>query len=234
MGDPVGDIESVKIRSYPKAVFLYPTFIAAVVSAVLCLILRTPQNHWAPKLPGDIFFTVFAINILITAWDFSRTGFITVVLLGAVGILLAVVVEMKVDFLGPLHHFLSNLQLGCPLHVYLALAALFGFLLALSVISSRLDYWEVHGSEILHVTGVVGNVERFPAPNLRFRKELPDVFEYALLRSGTLVLEPVSGEKHRLTHVLLINGVERKVEALLSTIDVTLEKPTARPDAPAN
>src|SRR5581483_1425358 len=160
--------------------------------------------------------------------------FITVVLLGAVGILLAVVVEMKVDFLGPLHHFLSNLQLGCPLHVYLALAALFGFLLALSLISSRLDYWEVHGSEILHITGVVGNVERFPAPNLRFRKELPDVFEYALLRSGTLVLEPVAGERHPLPNVININAIERRIEKLLSTIDVTLEQPAPRPANPTN
>jgi hypothetical protein len=232
MGDD--KIESVTIRSYPKAVFLYPTFVTAVVCAILS---RALMGHEAagvyPKLPGSIFFTVFAINIMIVAWDFSRAGFVTVLLLAVIGVLATVVVEMKWNFLGAVHDFLASVELRAHPHVYLAMAAIYGFMLALAFASSRLDYWQVKPNEILHVTGFVGNIERFPAPNLRFRKEIPDVFEYVLLRSGTLVLEPAQGERHPLPNVLNVNAVEKRIEALLTTIDVTIEQPPKASDLPA-
>ena len=85
MGDQVEVIETVKIRPYPKAVFLYPSFVAAVACAVLAYAMRKDANP-TPKLPGDIFFTIFSINILITAWDFSKAGFITVILLAVLAV----------------------------------------------------------------------------------------------------------------------------------------------------
>jgi hypothetical protein len=224
-------IDSVIIRSYPKAVFFYPTFLTAVICAALSLVLRKPEDPF-PRLPGDIFFTVFAINILITAWDFSKTGFIAVILMGVIVILGTILIQIKFQLLAGVGALLGRLQLQCHPHVFLMFAAIFGFLLFLAFVQSRLDYWKVHGNELVHVTGFVGNVERFPAPNLRFRKELPDVFEYALLRAGTLVLEPVHGERHPLTGVININSIERRIEALLSTIDVTIEQPVPRPQPP--
>ncbi len=235
MGEPAVTttkrIDSVIIRSYPKAIFFYPTFLTAVICALLSLLLRTPEEP-SPRLPGDIFFTVFAINILITAWDFSRTGFIAVILLGVIVILGTVLIQIKFQLLAGIGALLGKLQLRCHPHVYFMFAAIFGFLLFLAFVQSRLDYWRVHGNELVHVSGFVGNVERFPAPNLRFRKELPDVFEYALLRSGTLVLEPVHGERHPLTGVININRIERRIEAMLSTIDVTIEQPVQPPQTP--
>lgn len=226
-------VDSVVIRSYPKAVFFYPTFLTAIICAVIAYVKKEPPHEFS-RLPGDIFFAVFAINILITAWDFSRTGFIAVVLLAIIAVLGIALIEVKFDFLRGVADMIGRIQLRAHPHVYLMFAFIFGFLLFLSFVQSRLDYWEVHGNELLHVTGFVGNVERFPAPNLRFRKELPDVFEYALLRSGTLVLEPVQGERHALPNVININAIEKRIEALLSTIDVTIEQPTSRPNAPSN
>jgi len=226
------DVQSVTIRSYPKAVFLYPSFVTAVVCAILAYSLNGRDAGLYSRLPGNIFFTVFSLNLLIFAWDFSMTGFVTVLLVGIIGILLGILAEMKFDVLGELHSLLSHVELRCHPHVFLAFAAMFGFMLALAFGSSRLDYWVVHGDEILHVTGFVGNVERFAAMNLRFRKEIPDIFEYALLRSGTFVLEPSQGQRHPLTNVLNVNSVERRVEALLSTVDVTIEQPAPRKDAP--
>lgn len=232
MGEAAPKVDSVLIRSYPKAIFLYPSFLTAIICAIIAFVHKDPAGY--DRLSGDIFFTVFALNILITAWDFSKTGFIAVILLAIIAILGGALLEMKVDFLSNVLRFVSGIQLRCHPHVYLFFAGLFGFLLLLSFIQSRLDYWEVHGNELLHVTGFVGNVERFPAPNLRFRKELPDVFEYTLLRAGTLVLEPVAGERHPLPNVININSIERRIEQLLSTIDVTLEQPAARPANPSN
>ncbi len=230
---PSGEkVDSVVIRSYQKAVFFYPTFLTAIVCAILAYAVKDPGGAY-PRIAGDIFFTVFAVNIMITAWDFSRTGFIAVILLLVIAILGILLIQTKFAFLQGLASFLGLIQLRCHPHVYLVFAGIFGFLLLLSFAQSRLDYWEVHGNELLHVTGLVGNVERFPAPNLRFKKELPDVFEYTLLRSGTLVLEPAPGERHPLPNVININAVERRIEKLLSTIDVTVEQPAPRPSTPS-
>ena len=58
MGDQ--KVDSVAIRSYPKAIFLYPTFL----TAIFCTILSYAQlkDGVYSKLPGDIFFTVFVIR----------------------------------------------------------------------------------------------------------------------------------------------------------------------------
>lgn len=223
-------VDNVVIRSYPKAIFFYPTFLTAIVCSALSLIMKDEGGY--PRLPGDIFFTVFTINILITAWDFSKTGFFAVILVGIIALLSAFLIQQKFPFFAGVASLFQKLQLRAHPHVFLMFAGIFGFLLFLAIVQSRLDYWEVHGNELIHVSGFVGNVERFPAPNLRFRKELPDIFEYVLLRAGTLVLEPVHGERHPLHGVININGIERRIESLLSTIDVTIEQPAPRPNTP--
>ena len=57
-------------------------------------------------------------------------------------------------------------------------------------ITVRFDYWEVRPNELLHHHGVLSDLERFSAPNLRIDKEINDIFEYMLLRSGRLILHP--------------------------------------------
>lgn len=228
MGVPV--VDSVKIRSYPKAIFLYPLFLVSIFCAVWAA--RAPATS---MLPGRVFFVAFAVNLLVFAWDFSRTGFLGVAAIFVIAILTVLLVEQKVDVVGGLESFFSKVQLTAHWHFYVAFSAVLGFILCLAIIRARLDYWEVNAGELLHWTGLVGNVERFPAPSLRFRKELPDVFEYVILRSGTIVLEPAQGERHVLTHVLHVNDIERRMERLLSTIDVTLESPKPLPpDLPSS
>ena len=48
------------------------------------------------------------------------------------------------------------------------------------VISGHFDYWEITHNEILHHKGFLGDLERFPAPNMRLTNEIPDLFEYSL------------------------------------------------------
>jgi hypothetical protein len=224
--------DPVVIRSYPKGVFLYPCLLVSILAAILASALgQTPEGFSA--LPGKIFIVVFAINILVLAWDFSRTSFIVTILTGVIAILLVVLLEREHDFMGDISRFLHGIQLRAHPHFYLCFAAIFAFVLVLAFVQTRLDYWEVHGNELLHVTGFVKNVERFPSPSLTFRKTVPDVFEYCLLGSGTLTLEPAPGERHVLTNVLMVGGIERKLEALLSTLEVTIDQePKPAPPPP--
>ena len=61
-----------------------------------------------------------------------------------------------------------------------------------AAIETRFDYWEVLHNELLHHHGPFGDLERFPAPQLKLDKEIPDIFEYLVLRSGRLIFYPTS------------------------------------------
>jgi hypothetical protein len=88
-------------------------------------------------------------------------------------------------------------------------------------ISVRFDYWEVRPNELLHHHGVLSDLKRFPAPELRVDKEINDVFEYLLLRSGRLILHP-SGETRAiiLDNVLFITQKEEALTRMLGALQV--------------
>ena len=89
------------------------------------------------------------------------------------------------------------------------------------MVSRRFDYWEVRGNELLHHHGVLSDLKRFSAPNLRIDKEINDVFEYLLLRSGRLILHP-SQERRAivLENVFFINQKEEKITKMLGALQV--------------
>ena len=88
-------------------------------------------------------------------------------------------------------------------------------------IMARFDYWEVRPNELLHHHGVLSDLERFSAPHLRIDKEINDIFEYLLLRSGRLILQP-SGEKRAiiLDNVFFISSKEKRITKLLGALQV--------------
>ena len=73
--------------------------------------------------------------------------------------------------------------------------------------SCWLDYWEIMPNEILHHHGPLSDLERFPTMNLKFDKEIPDIFECrAFFGSGRLVLHVADERKSIvLDNVLFIN-----------------------------
>jgi hypothetical protein len=85
----------------------------------------------------------------------------------------------------------------------------------------KFDYWEVRPNELLHHHGILSDLERFSAPNLRIDKEINDVFEYMLLRSGRLILHP-SNERRAviLENVFFINRKESEITRMLGAVQV--------------
>ena len=76
-------------------------------------------------------------------------------------------------------------------------------------------------NEILHNHGPFSDLERFPTTNLKFDKEIPDILEYGLLRSGRLVLH-VQNERRAivLDNVLWIDHKEERLKQLMSRMEV--------------
>jgi hypothetical protein len=90
-------------------------------------------------------------------------------------------------------------------------------------VSVQFDYWEVRPNELLHHHGVLSDLERFSAPNLRIDKEINDLFEYLLLRAGRLILHPSNERKAIvLENVFFINKKEQQITKMLGALQVQI------------
>jgi hypothetical protein len=218
-------------------VFLYPTFLAALIAGLWTWFL---MGHGGVTLdtvsltPGRMFWWVFAINLAALAFDFSRGEFVALVLFFlAVGLGIFLLDE-RVGFVEPVRQALGQVKLRAHPHMYFLIALALGLTFGLVFIEGRFDYWEITNNELLHHRGVLGDVERFPSPNLRMTKEIPDVFEYCLLGAGRLVLHPQGAARAIvLENVLFVGRLETRIQRLLAQLAVTIDtgEPRGEPDA---
>ncbi|MCO5169202.1 MAG: hypothetical protein M9894_22900 [Planctomycetes bacterium] len=229
------ETRSVVIRSRPKVVFLYPTFLAALLAGIwtwIELASGTPLAE-VSLTPGRIFWWVFAINLAAMAFDFTRGEFVALVLFFGVIALGIVLLDERWRFVGPLREVLAHVELRAHPHLYLLMALALGVIFLLVVVNGRFDYWEITHNELLHHHGILGDVERFPAPSLRMTKEIPDLFEYCLLGAGRLVLQPQGAARAIvLENVILVNRLEARIQRMLAQLAVTIEAPPGRGGKP--
>ena len=128
-------------------------------------------------------------------------------------------------YLDAVGQFLGGLELVMNKVFYYSLAAIFSIIYLLVFINTRFSYWEIQPNEILHHHGFMGDVHRYPTRGLRLKKEISDVMEYILLRAGTLVLTPQDEERPiLLENVIGISGVEDKIQRLLGTLKVRIDR----------
>jgi hypothetical protein len=93
----------------------------------------------------------------------------------------------------------------------------------LVLINTRFNYFEVNHLEILHHHGYLGDITRMPTQGLRLNKEIYDLLEYLLLRSGRLIFYPsTSREAIVIDNVINVNKVEERIKDLLSVVAVRL------------
>jgi hypothetical protein len=71
------------------------------------------------------------------------------------------------------------------------------------------------------LAGPLSDLERYPTTNLKFDKEIPDVFEFLFLGAGRLVLHVTEERKAIvLDNVLFINSKEIALKRLMSRMEV--------------
>lgn len=178
---------------------------------------------------GRLFLSVLFINLVIIGFDFPRTTSLTLFFgtIAAIAIVFTLGRMYSWVFPAILSTFFSISPFASTSFYtvyFLGMMALFITVL----ITRRFDYWEVRGNELLHHTGIVSNMERYPSPNLRIDKEINDVFEYLLLKSGKLTLHP-SNERRSiiLENVVSISKKEDEISAMLRQLDVRFRPPEA-------
>ena len=213
--------DSIIIRSWPKVIFLYPV----MLTALICGIVQSfnMENEAVKEAAGSIFFMVFCLNLLVISFEFGRFRTMSIVFFffGLFFFLLYLSVDYAVwDWLKGV---VGELKIVLSPSFYYCLALYFLVIFGCVFITTRFNYWQIKSNEVLHKEGFLGDVRRYPSPNLKMTKEINDVFEFLLLGAGRVVLSPAS-EKQAivLNHVLRVNASERKIQDLLSSLTVEI------------
>jgi len=203
----------IYLRSYPKIIFFWPLLLVSFFWWILQLFGDKPIG-WL----GTAWMIVFFINLFITAFDFSSTKFFVMVL--AIVVVLLLVAFLVLPNIAVNISF-EDFNLGLTEGFYLTTTLILAIILGFVILSSRFDYWKLERNEIYHKSGIFSSAERYPVKSLRLKKEIPDVFEYFLLRAGSLTLLPGrADEVIHLPTVLNINKKEEHIDWLLSHVSV--------------
>jgi hypothetical protein len=159
---------------------------------------------------GLLFLFVLFLNLMILAFDFPRFAIFAFFLAGTT--VLFFFLWLGFGILTPLKKIVEGVYVVANAEFYmlfsLVLFGIYGFIF----VTRWLDYWEIMPNEILHHHGPLSDLERYPTMNLKFDKEIPDVFEHMMFGAGRLVLH-VSSESKPLVLDTVLN-VSRKEEAL--------------------
>ena len=205
------------IRSYPKVIFYWPLLITSLILWIIQALLKTNSTTNSLGL-GYAWFIVFFVNIFVTAFDFSSTKFFVLILAIVVVLLLVVFLVLpnfSVDLTG------IEIDLGLPWQFYMVMSIILVFILGIVVISTRFEYYKIERNEIIHKKGIFSSAERFPSKSLRFKKEIPDVFEFFLLRAGRFTIMPGKADEVMILNTVLnINKIEKQLDWLLSHVSV--------------
>ncbi|MFX0012061.1 MAG: hypothetical protein ACFE9R_17240 [Candidatus Hermodarchaeota archaeon] len=214
---PEKPVTEIYLRSYPKVIFFWPT---ALVSLVLWLLqlVATASDPLADPLAwyGNVWLIVFFVNMFIVAFDFSSTKFFVLILVVVIVVIL--LFFLVPDFLPVLGT--GKFNAGLTAEFYFVVTIIIAFILGLVVLGSRFDYWKIERNEIYHKSGIFSSAERIPTKSLRIKKEIPDVFEFFILRAGSITLMPGHGDVIPLQTVLNVNKKQKQIDFLLSYVSV--------------
>ena len=107
---------------------------------------------------------------------------------------------------------------------YLSIAIILGLSLFIAWIGTRFNYWRLERNEAYHKTGLFVTATRYPVKGLRIKKEIPDVFEFFLLRAGSIILYLSRDESAHLHTIINIDKKAKQIDALLSELEVDVEE----------
>ncbi len=222
---PPEPIRSVIIRPWPKVVFFYPIFICATLLWILSLV---SSGDGASAWQGNLFMLVFFLNLLVFAFDFSRIKSLTLLILVVAVVMAVLWANTKWSVVGFLNDMVDTIDIQMNPWFYGSISAIFAFVLLLVLINTRFNYYEINHREILHHHGYLGDITRLPTQGLHLTKEIYDLVEYLLLRSGRLIFYP-QGTRNAVVidNVINVNRVEEHIKDLLSVVAVRMQPPSS-------
>lgn len=217
----------IYLVSYPKIIFLYPTFVAAVIAGIMMLFVERGSS--TSHLTSLVFLAIFGTNLVVMAFDFPRTTSLTIFFfLVALGIGLWSLFKFNPNLLPAVTNVIQRLNPETNATFYFTLVTMFSLIYIAIMVTRQFDYWEVRPNELLHHHGFMSDLKRYSAPNLRIEKEITDVFEFMLLGAGRLILHPSSEPRAIvLENVINIDRKETAITKMLGSLQVRMAPPNA-------
>ena len=229
----VSGIDQVILRSWPKVIFLYPVMIAGYACGLIQSMTGGLEESGMAESLGMVFFVVICLNLLVISFEFSRFKTLATIFFIIAVIFALLYMSTRWEVFSFMKDILQGFHLKASSSLYFGIATYLLIMLVGVFVQTRFDYWIIRSNEILHKEGFLGDVRRFPSPNLKMTKEITDVFEFLLLGAGRIVLSPASERQSIvLDHVLRVNSAERKIQDLLSSLSVEIHED--HPDEPAH
>jgi len=210
--------DEIVLRSFPKAIFFAPLFAISILFWIIQAFLPD-LNPWL----GGIWLIIFFSNFFVSSLDFPSTKFLIIIL----GILIVVLLLIFLGLFPSLEEWGiigEDLNLGLPPEFYMIMTVILGLILGLVILTSRFDYYRIERNEIIHKKGMFStHTERFPVRGLRIKKDIPDIFEYLIFRSGSITLIFAKGNVVHLNTVLNVNKKVERIDFLLSSLHVIID-----------
>ncbi len=206
---PAHEMPRVIVRSYPKVIFFWLTWLMSLVAGVI-----GGGQHL-----GTVWMCVFAFNLLVISFDFNEV--VSVMLLAIVAAIL--IAGLHWGFLGFVGDWFRDLQLAMSRSFYFTMFGLFTIFFAVVFVKTRFDYWEFRYNEVIHRRGMFADIKRYSTEDLRWFKEIPDVLERILAGSGRMILTtPRESAPIVIEHVLRIGSIDEQVADILGTKRVVI------------
>ena len=221
--------KSLIIRPWPKVVFLYPTAIASLACWILSW-LSSPGSAEAAEAAGsaigitwlgNLYMIVLVLNLLVFSFDFSRIKSITI-LIGILALVFGIGwANTQWGWFTGIKESIGRIDIQMNTQFYGAMTLFMTLILALVFVNTRFNYYEINHRELLHHHGYLGDISRMPTSGLNVHKEIYDLMEYVLLRSGRLIFYPqTKREAIVIDNVVNVNKVEDHIKDLLSVVAV--------------
>ena len=214
--------EVIYLRTYSKAIFLFPLFITNIILWILQYFLGGSGNP-VPWL-GFIWILVFFINLLTIVFDISSTKFLIILLIFVVVILLVVFLILpptlkvfyeKVQFV--------EFNIGMNEDFYLVMTFVLGIILLITMITPQFNYWKLERNELYHKKGIFVEADRYSTRGLRYKKIIPDILEFFILGAGSITFLLGEDNAEHLNTITRINHKAKKIDFLLSDLEVEIE-----------
>ena len=219
---------SIYLVPYPKIILLYPILLAAVGAAITMHLLGGAGDQVPGRgavMVAEIFLGITAVNLVILAFDFPRTTsltlffFVVAIVMGFV-----LLVTFKPGVMPFLKDWLAQLHPAANATFYWGVAIVITGLYLAVFVSIRFDYGNPPQRTASSPRDVVEYGTSCGA-NLRIEKEINDVFEYFLLRSGRLILHPSDDRRAIiLDNVPFIDRKEASMTRMLGALQVQIRK----------
>jgi hypothetical protein len=219
--------EVIFLRNYSKAIFLFPLLFTSFILWLIEASFGQPRNPIMGL--GFIWTLVFFINIIAVTFDISSAKFFIVLLI------IIILILVLIFFLIPATLSMIYIEfqdfefnIGMTFQFYMVMTIIFALALMFSLIGPRFDYWRLERNEIYHKKGIFTQAERYPTQGLRIKKSIPDILEFIFLRAGSITLILGKDDIAHLSTITNINKKSKKIDYLLSEMDVEVEKPSSK------